>query len=111
MATSRISIPLLSWNINRGVLNKLALLEKIIEKYDIAFIHGYFSLPGCKNTLQISRSNFTLIYPASLPKLNGRPSGGLAALSKHKFECLLSEDHFSCRYLHYCKCFKCLFTH
>ena len=35
MATNHSSLSALSWNINGGVLNKLALLENIVEKHDI----------------------------------------------------------------------------
>ena len=34
MATSHSSVSMLSWNINGDVLNKLALLEKIVKKND-----------------------------------------------------------------------------
>ena len=94
MATNHSSLSVSSWNINGGVLNKLALLEKMVEKHDIVCIQEHFLLPNRKNILQISRANSTLIYPASLQKRKGRPSGGLAVLSKYKFECLRSEDRF-----------------
>ena len=95
MSNSPACVKITSWNMNGGVPNKLAIIQKYCADCDIMFIQEHMLSPHNISLLKFSNKLTFHFEPAKIRSF-GRPSAGLAIICHPYIESkvLFTHDHF-----------------
>ena len=95
MSNSPACVKITSWNLNGGVPNKLAIIQKYFADCDIMFIQEHMLSPHNISLLKFSHE-FTFYFEPAKIRSFGHPSGGLAIICHPyiKSKVLFTHDHF-----------------
>ena len=76
------STSILSWNINGKVSDKIRILTQLLKEYDIICLQEHFLSADKRELIKISSDCIVFFSPAKITAACGRPSGGLAILTR-----------------------------
>ena len=87
------STSILSWNINGKVSDKIPILTQLLKEYDIICLQEHFLSADKRELIKISSDCTVFFSPAKITAAYGRPSGGLAILTRLPCKLIEAGDH------------------